>query len=705
MAYRVGMDVGGTFTDFVVSDGWRVILTWKEESTPEDSMRAVLLGLEAIAGHLGLRLEDFLGQTSLLVHGTTTAMNTVIQRVGPRVGLVCTEGFRDVLYFRNGFKPDRFNIQLQHPRALVDRWLRVGVRERIGAGGEVVTPLDEDSVRRAAADLRAARVEAVAVALLWAPVNRSHERRTAELLREELPGVPVIEAVEVLPEIREWERASAAVLSAYILPEIDRYLQRFQERLRGSGLRRSPLIMQTNGGCASVEEILARPVYSLASGPAAAAAAALHVAETPDLITMDLGGTSFDVSLITDRTPALSRTMEIEGQPIGVTGVAVHSIGAGGGSIASVDAGGAIQVGPQSAGARPGPACYGMGGTRATVTDAYVALGYLDPDAFLGGRIPLREDLAREAIERDVARPLGLDLVYAAAGVKRVVDARMVRAIQAISVRRGIDPRRFVLVAGGGAGGLHASRLARELGVRHVIVPGQAAVFCALGMTVTDVRHDYARLMRTTAHEADLGRLAAMFAEMEEDGRRRLRAEGFDDADVAVERSVDARYRGQIYELTVPLSGAPTLEWEDLARAADAFHARHQALFGYHRTDLPVDYLHWRLVTRGRVAEAASPPPGDLPAGSRARPEPVGQRLVHYLDFGGWILTDIHLSGRLRPGDEVEGPAVIRAPATTLLLAPGDHVRVRADGSYLLAVAREKDAYVPSLEEAPPEEA
>ena len=691
MAYRVGMDVGGTFTDFVVMDGERAVMTWKEESTPEDSMVAVALGLEAIAERLGLGLRDFLGRTTLLVHGTTTAMNTVIQRAGPRVGLVCTEGFRDVVYFRNGFKPDRFNIQLRHPPPLVDRWLRTGVRERIGAQGEVVTPLDEDSVRAAAGRLRRAGVEAVAVALLWAPVNRDHERRTAAILREELPGVPVIEAAEVLPEIREWERTSAAVLSAYILPEVERYLRRFEDRLRADGMRGRPLIMQTNGGCASVPEILARPVYSLASGPAAAAAAALHVAEAEDLIAMDLGGTSFDVSLITDRLPALSRAMEIEGQPIGVTGIAVHSIGAGGGSIASVDPGGAIRVGPRSAGARPGPACYGQGGTRATVTDAYVALGLLEPSAFLGGRLPLREDLALEAIERDVAQPLGLDVVHAAAGVKRVVDSRMVRAIQAVSVRRGIDPRRFTLVAGGGAGGLHASRLARELGIRRVVVPRQAAVLCALGMTVTDVRHDYVRLMRTSAPEADRAELEALFAAMEADGRKRLRAEGFADADIGVERAVDARYRGQIYELTVPLSAGPGLTRADLAAAAAAFHERHESLFGYQRADLPVDYLHWRLVVRGRVGVTAAPA-DRAPAGSPRPAEAVDQKLVHFLDFGGWILSDVHLADALAPGARIAGPAIIRAPATTLLLAPGDEVSVRADGAYVLEVASEREA-------------
>jgi N-methylhydantoinase A len=697
VSYRIGIDIGGTFTDFVVVRDDEVVLTWKEESTPWDATVAVDAGLEAIAAQLRTTLSAFLGETTLLVHGTTTAMNTVIERAGPRVGLACTAGFRDVLYFRNGFKPDRFNIRLRHPRPLVPRWLRLPITERIGAHGEIVTPLDEDSVRRAAAQFRAAEVEAVAVALLWAPVNRTHERRVAEILREELPGIPVVEATDVLPEIREWERTSAAAISAYVHPAMSRYLGRLERHLLDAGLGQGPLIMQTNGGCASVAEILQRPVYSLASGPAAAPAAAIQVAgaESRDLIAMDLGGTSFDVSLITDGRPALTRTMEIEGQPIGVTAVAVHSIGAGGGSIAWVDEGGVMRIGPQSAGSRPGPACYDLGGQAATLTDAYVSLGHLDPGAFLGGRRHLREDLALEAIERDVAAPLGLDAVHAAAGIKRVIDARMVRAIQAVSVKRGIDPRRYTLVAGGGAGGLHAVGLARQLQMPRVVAPRQAAVLCALGMTVTDVRHDYARMLRVGAEEADLDELSGLFGAMEDDGRGRLHAEGFGDVHIQMERSVDACYRGQMYELTVPLSGASRLTREALDEASAAFHARHQVLFGYQRADLPVHFLHWRLIARGRVVPAAAK--ADRTAGGAGpQPEPASQRLLHFLELGGWILTDIHDAERLVAGSAVEGPAVIQSPATMLLLMPGDRATVRADGSFVIDVAAAVHAPAPA---------
>jgi N-methylhydantoinase A len=701
MGYRLGIDIGGTFTDFVVMQDGRVVLTWKEESTPEDSMEAVQVGLEAVGRLLGPGLDAVLADTGALVHGTTTSTNTVIQRNGPRVGLVCTAGFRDVLYFRDGFKPDRFNIRLRHPRPFVDRALRVEVDERLDASGDVIVPLDEDGVRRAAARFRDAGVEAIAVALLWAPVNRCHERRAAEILREELPGVPVVEAAEVLPEIREWERTSAAVLSAYVLPDISGYLGRFERWLEHAGLGRKPLIMQINGGCASVEEILRRPVYSLASGPAAASAAALHAAGdgAKDLITIDMGGTSFDVCLISGGRPALTRTMQIEGQPIGAMGVAVHSIGAGGGSVAWVDPGGAIRVGPRSAGSRPGPACYGLGGTRPTLTDAYVVLGYLAPTAFLGGRRMLREDLALEAIERDVAEPLGLDPVQAAAGVERVTDSKMVRAIQAVSVRRGIDPRRYTLVAGGGAGGLHVVRLARELGLEHVLVPHEAAVLCALGMTVTDVRHDYVRAMRTSLADADLGGVNAIFAEMEEEGRRRLRAEGFDDARIQMERWVDACYRGQIYELNVPVASTFPLKPAHLEDAAARFNERHEALFGYRRDDLPVDFLHWRLVVRGRNAASRRNGRGSrqavpAPVGT---PAPLDQRLIHFLEFGGWILTNVYAADQLRPGAEIHGPAIIQAPSTTLLLCPGDRSLLRPDGVFAIRVAVEPGASASKL--------
>jgi N-methylhydantoinase A len=604
---------------------------------------------------------------------------------------VCTEGFRDVIYFRDGFKPDRFNVRLRHPQALVDPWLCVGVRERLNSAGQVVTPLDEGSVLEAAEHFAQAGVEAIAVALLWAPVNPDHERRVAALLRRQLPEVPVIEAAEVLPEIREWERTSAAVLSAYLLPEMMRYLRRLEHELRESGFRGSVLLMQTNGGCASVSEILRRPVYSLASGPAAAPAAAIHVSgpSLRNILVMDLGGTSFDVSLITDGQPRLSRTIQIEGQPIGVPGVAVHSVGAGGGSIASVDGGGVVHVGPLSAGAHPGPACYGHGGKRATVTDAYVVLGYLAPNAFFGGRRVLHDDLAIEALDRDIAKPLGIDPVVAADGVRQVVEAHMVRAIQAMSIKRGIDPRRYTVVGGGGAGGVHAAQVARRLGIDRILVPAEAPVLCSLGMTVADVQHDYARLLPTSAEAADLNRIDGVFQELERDARDRLRQEGFGDESIHLDRCVDIRYRGQIYDLTVPLAGDHPLRAETLGAAGEEFHRQHKLLYGYERPDLPLELLHWRLTARGLIAAA----PRDIP-NCRQDPVPAApreQRLVYFSSAGGWILVGVYTAQDLQAGMHVLGPAVIQAPATTVVLHASDRALVRSDGSYMLLVGAERD--------------
>ncbi len=390
---------------------------------------------------MGRSLRDLLGDTRLLVHGTTVATNAVIQRNGPRVGLVCTKGFRDVLYFRDAFKPERFNIRISPPEPFVERYLRLGVTERIWSDGSVShSPGRGEEVHAAAAYFRRHGVQSITVALLWSIVDPDHERRVAEILRSELPEAYVICSADVLPEIREWERTSAAVLGAGVLPEIDGYLRRLESALREEGLKRPPLIMQLNGGCAPIQEILHRPVNVLYSGPAAAPAAAAHHAarhDLKDLITVDMGGTSFDVCLIHKGSPARSRTLQVDMQPVGVAGVDVHSIGAGGGSIARVDAGGALRVGPRSAGSIPGPAASGAGGTAPTVTDANITLGYLSPESFLGGRRKLRADLARQAVEEHIAGPLGMDVLQAAAGIIRVVNTNMAAAIRAVSIERG----------------------------------------------------------------------------------------------------------------------------------------------------------------------------------------------------------------------------------------------------------------------------
>jgi N-methylhydantoinase A len=690
-SFRIGVDVGGTFTDFTLVDSEGGITLWKEETDPEDPTRGIVAGLVAVGEALGTTTEALLGSISLFVHGSTIATNTVIQRNGPLVGLLCTKGYRDILYFRDGFKPERFNIHLRRPPDFVDRHLRLGVEERIDGHGNVLTALDTKAVRQAAARFREAGVAAVAVAFLWSIVNSANERRAAEILSEELPGVHVLCSADVLPEIREWERTSATVLSAYVLPRVDLYLRRLEQFLEESGLRRAPLIMQNNGGCASVAEILRQPVNMLASGPAASpAAAAEHTRELglDDLIIADMGGTSFDVCVVRRGRPTMSRIMRVESQPVGVPGVEVHSIGAGGGSVAWVDSGGALRVGPRSAGARPGPACYGFGGAEPTVTDANVVLGYLEPRAFLGGRRVLRDDLARAAIARHVAEPLGIDVLRAAAGIVEVVNANMIGGIRAISVERGLDPRRYVLVAAGGAGGLHAARLARQLRMDQVLIPREASTFCAFGMTVTDVRHDYARPFHMLSTDINLSELDRLFAEFEGEARKRLRNESFADDEIEIDRSVDARYLNQVHELTVPVPSVARLTEHDLRLVEATFHREHEEQFTYARSNLPVEFLHWRITAIGHGPIRSQPRMREagVSDGQEATRALVGEREAYFEEVAGLRSTPVYALDRLVAGARLQGPAIVEATTTTVVVNPGDLLVAHGEGTLLVKI-------------------
>ncbi len=685
MSHRIGIDIGGTFTDFTVLRDDGSVFLWKEDSTPDRPVTAIETGLASVAEELETNVQALLEDAELLVHGTTIATNTLIQRNGPRVGLLCTEGFRDVLYFRNGYKPHRFDIHHPHPRDFVDRWLRLGIPERFDHKGNELVALDEDAVRAAAASFREADVKAVAIAFLWSMVRPDHELRAAEILAEELPDIPVVCSHVVLPEIREWQRTSATVLSAYILPGIAEYLREFESEMGKQGLGSPPLIMQITGGCARVDDIIKRPVSLLASGPAAAPAAALHYARGvgEDLITVDMGGTSLDVCVISGGAANMSREVEVEDQPIGIPAVECHSIGAGGGSIAWIDKGGALRVGPRSAGARPGPAAYGLGGEEPTITDANVALGYLQPEAFLGGRRALRDDLAEEAIAKHVAEPLGLTVPAAAAGIVRVVNANMVSAIRVMSVERGVDPRRFTLVSGGGAGGLHAAALASELGIRRVLVPAEAGTFCAFGMTVTDVRHDFAAAVHLVSGRPDLDRVNKAIEQLESEARARLAEEGFTEDQIGVERYVDARYPGQVYEITVPVAATGTIGEGDLRQIENAFHDAHERQFTYSRRNLEIECLHWRVVAFGRLplvtaAEAAATGRGAEPTGTVECFDPVTQEFVETPTFDGSALV---------PGNTIEGPAVIQSSTTTVLVPATATVEVRPDRNLMMQLS------------------
>jgi N-methylhydantoinase A len=688
MSVRIGVDIGGTFTDIsvVTEDGG--VRLWKEDSTADRPEDAIQRGLRSIAAEMGYELDDFLAEAELVVHGSTIGTNTVIERNGPTVGLICTGGFRDALLFRDGFKWDRFNSRLPRPEDFVDRFLRVGVEERIAADGSIVTALDEASVRAAARTLRAGGAESIAVALLWSSANGDHERRVREIVRDELDeDVPILLSSEILPEIGEWVRTSAAVLSAYVYPRGARYLRALDSWLTDHGLSRNVLIMHVNGGCASVDRTLELPVSIINSGPAAAPAAARHVSRrvgAEDVITADMGGTSFDVCVIKGNQTPLSRQIQVEHQPIGVQGVEVHSVGAGGGSIAWIDSGGALRVGPQSAGAVPGPVAYAKGGELPTVTDANVVLGYLSPQAFLGGRRELAADLSRQALEKHIGEPLGHDAIAAAAGVIDVVNANMVDAIRVVSVQRGIDPRPFLLVAGGGAGPLHAGRLAEELGIAKMLIPAEAGTICSFGMTVTDVRHDYSSLLFMSSTDLDVEAIRDAIGELEERAHEELTSSGFGPADVAIGRSVDARYKGQVHELTIPVSSGE-IDEAALTAIAEAFHAAHADRYTWSMKDHPVEYLHWRVTGTGAIEKI---PTTDFSRIAEASPASAstGARQAYFRELGGMVEVPAYEQARLEPGATIVGPAIIDAATTTVVLCPGHRLTADGLGSMLVEV-------------------
>lgn len=684
MGFRVGIDIGGTFTDLtlICPSGQRLL--WKEDSDRVNPEKPILAGLGALADQLDLSPAEFVAQIDVFVHGSTIATNALIERNSGPVGLICTRGFRDILLFRNGFKPDRFNVRLERPEDFAERRFRIGVTERIDARGNVVTPLNESDVRTAAAVFREGQVKSVAISLLWSPINPAHERRVAEILREEL-DVPIICSVDVLPEIREWERTSSTVLSAYIAPKIGEYLQRLKAELRRLGLRPEPLIMQITGGCASVDEILKRPVNTLASGPAAAPAAGGYYAAAHNehnVIIMDMGGTSLDVSMILDGSPIFTREVEVEFQPIGVSAIDVQSIGAGGGSIAWIDDGGALRVGPRSAGAMPGPACYDNGGTEPTVTDTNVALGYIDPDDFLGGRRRLRADLSTRAIETRIAGHLGLSVELAAAGILQIVDSAMAEGIRAISVSRGLDPRKFLLVAGGGAGGLHAVRLARMLGMKRVLIPREASTFCSFGMTVADVRHDMTMAWHSHSSTLDVPALRRLYHDAKIEASARLVESGSDEADIYFEASADARYPGQIHELTVSFDLDGTPDDQIAEHISQLFHKRHRENFSYNFPDMPVEFLHWRLSAGIRPVLAVH----EDRAGPTSTPALAASRSCYSWRAKGFIDHSIYKLADLAPGLKIAGPAIVTSPITTVLLEQGDTAEVSADMSLMIWV-------------------
>ena len=576
MSYTIGIDVGGTFTDIVVAtpDGRTVIA--KASTTPADQSEGVLDGLAFAAERLGIPRETLLAETGRIVHGTTAATNALLEGKTARVGMLTTEGHRDVIEMREGLKPERYNLRMAPPPPLVPRRLRLGVRERVRPDGSVETALDTGSLDAAVTALAAAGVEAVAVCFLHAWRNPAHERQAAEAVRARLQHAFVTTSAEVLPQIKEFERFSTTVANAAVGPVIRNYLGKLGGRLASAGYGGELLVILSHGGVASVAEAVRLAAGTALSGPAGGVAAAVALARegvARDIIAFDMGGTSTDIALIRDGQPTLSDGKSVANARIALPSLDIVTLGAGGGSVGHLDRSGLLAVGPESAGADPGPACYGQGGIKPTVTDANLVLGYLDPDNFLGGRRRL-DHAAAEAAVAGLATALGLGPAEAAAGIHRLVNTRMADGVRVATVRRGVDPRGHALLAFGGAAGLHVTSVAAELGIKRVVVPVAASVLSAWGMLNTDLRIELTRSHGQTGG-IDIAALRTAFAEMEEEGRARL---SWHRGEVAMRRSADMRYNEQVFEINVPLD---SMAWDspDLAASLEAaFHQAHEAL-------------------------------------------------------------------------------------------------------------------------------
>jgi N-methylhydantoinase A len=688
MGYRLGIDTGGTFTDLVLLDGDGTVELFKTPSTPDDPPAAIRNGLTAITERLGTPVNEFLHACDLVIHGTTVALNTLIQLRGAKVGLFCTRGHEDSLEIRNGHKEDGHRYDFRYPPApmLVPRRLRLPVSERVLSDGSVRLALDEEDVYHGIASFRREGVQAVGVSFLWSFLHPDHERRVGEILREELPDVHVTLSVDLLPQIREYTRTSTVAVNAYVAPGLARYVGSIETMLTELGYANPIRYFQSNGGLTSGAVFSRRAVSALNSGPAAGPSAALHYAtslDQTDVVSVDVGGTSSDISLVKDGKVDLVKDVDIDRYRVGVPLVNVISIGAGGGSIAWIDAQGLLHVGPQSAEAVPGPACYMRGGTEATVTDALVVLGYLNQTALLGGRMPIDADAARAALQTKVADPLGLGPERAALGVFDIVNGNMIGGIRSVSVERGHDPRDFSMVAGGGATSAHAGRLAADLGMRTVLIPRVASGLCAFGEAVADVKHTYLASYTVRLPELDPQRLDDMFLDLERQGREDLYAEGFADTDIYAERSVEMKYVDQVHECRVEIPHF-TIEATTIADLEDAFHRRHEALYTYCEPDNVAELINVEVSVFGRSPELARPDVG--PTDSR-RPDPDATRTCLFAEYGEYRPTPVFAAASLRVGDVVDGPAVVEEESTTIVVFPGSTLALARPDVYVMTVS------------------
>jgi N-methylhydantoinase A len=689
MPYRISVDTGGTFTDVVVADGQGGLVIGKAITTHDRIFEGIAAALGVAAEQLTIPVERLLRETDVLIYGTTRAINAVVTKRTAKTALLTTEGFPDILLFREGGKSDPSDFSRNFPQPYIPRRHTFEIIERVNSSGSIHTALDENQTRAVIGRLGAERFEAIAVSFIWSIANPAHELRVGALIEELLPGVPYTLSHQLLPIMREYRRASATAIDASLKPLMQKHFREMEADLRQAGHSGDLLVSTSVGGCMSIAEVTERPIHILKSGPAMAPVAALYYAELEGLnrnvIVADTGGTTFDVGLVRDSALVYTRDTwlgpRFVGELVSMSTVDVRSIGAGGGSIAWIDSGGLLRVGPQSAGSVPGPASYGHGGDQPTVTDAAVVLGYVDPDFFVGGRLSL-DGSAAERVIQNLADRLGRPKLDTAFAILQVANEMMIKAIGELTVSEGLNPAESLLVAGGGAAGLNILPIAKELGSSTVLIPKTASALSAFGMQVSDISTEHSGTLLTSTRRFDIEGVATTLRRIDDELNRFVSAlPTVLPEQVRKSYFVEARYQSQVWELETELPSRDIVSPEDVARLAEAFHQTHERIYAIRDPRSAVEFVNWK----GRVAVRTT----DRPARAETLPTPVSANPLNRRPafFGvGVVDTPVYRGSALPPGAVVVGPAVIEEPTTTIVIYPGMSARVSAAGHFIVQI-------------------
>lgn len=680
MGFRVGIDIGGTFTDAISVDDNGVTQTAKAATTPGNLIVGATEVVDRLAKRNGRSRKEFLSEVSTIVHGTTTGTNIIHTRSGPKMGMLCTKGHRDTIQIRQVPKEEMYDWKHDFPEVLVPRYLRKEIIERIDKNGKVWAPLDEDSVREATEYLKRLKVESIVVAFLYSFQDPSHEKRAREIIMEVYPEVDVTISSDVLPVIGEYERTSTAIINAFIAPAITKYTRQIQSFLEEQGFDGQFLYIQNNGGVETAGVALEKPATLAMSGPAAGPSAAIAVGKLHNennLLSIDMGGTSFDIAIVNDGTFLTKNESLIEGHRFSLPVIDVSAVGAGGGSLAWFDVTGTLRVGPNSAGADPGPACYGKSEEPA-VTDADVVLGYIDPDYFLGGEMKIDKGLSEKAIKEKVSDRLGLSVEKGAASMYRIINSVMADSVSYTFTRRGYDPRDYIICAGGAAGGVHALPIARELGIGKVLIPKYAPIYCAYGMLGVDLKHDFTRHYATPGDHLDLERVKELYKEMENEGLSVLTKEGITKENREIVRTMNVQYFGQFRGIEVEWPSGPITK-KAIAEGLKNFHKEHRARYGHSDENYPYMFTSWGLSAIGKIAPVKLTPIEKVGADAS---DAIKAKRQAYFDEN-FLETTIYDGDKLHSGNIVEGPCIIEERMTNIVVPPGFTVNVDDYGNYI----------------------